>query len=109
MFHVWNVSAAQMSLLRSNPRYADRLFDRYAGGVYLHWNYWCNVADPLQRSFCQAGLDEFPHELVASARERDYAFGLYRLKPTDRHATDRVKERPPGVESPGSQQERTDP
>ena len=45
MFHLWSVSAAQMSLVRSNPRQMEQLFTRYAGGVYLHWNYWCNAAD----------------------------------------------------------------
>ncbi len=91
MFHVWSVSAAQMSQVRGSPRHMEQLFTRYAGGVYLHWNYWCNVADPLQRSFCQAGLDGFPHELVASARERDYDFALYRLKPAEPPLTDMVR------------------
>jgi hypothetical protein len=91
MFHIWRVSAAQMSLIRSNPRQMEQLFTRYAGGVFLHWNYWCNVADPLQKSFCQAGLDGFPHELVASARERDYEYAIYRLQPADRHPSGLLK------------------
>jgi hypothetical protein len=81
MFHLWNLSAAQLSVTRGDPHAIDRLLTRFAGGVYLHWNYWCNVPDPVQNSFCQAGLNDFPHELVESRRERDYKFALYRLRP----------------------------
>ena len=84
MFHVWNVSAAQVSFVRSDPRRTEQLFARYAGGVYLHWNFWCNVPDPMQSSFCGAALDEFPHELVYSRRERDFTFALYKLQPRPR-------------------------
>jgi hypothetical protein len=112
MFHVWGVTAAQMSIVRSDPRRLDGLFARYAGGVYLHWNYWCNVADPLQRSFCQAALDGFPHELVVSGRERDYEFALYRLSPGRdiKRQSFNLWNRSPGVEfQPRSQPERTVP
>ena len=60
MFHVWGVNAGQMSLIVSNPSYLDYLTDRYAGGVYLHWNFWCNVQDPVQREFCRQALENRP-------------------------------------------------
>jgi hypothetical protein len=56
------------------------LATRYAGGVYLHWNFWCNVPDPLQQSFCIQALDGHPAELVTEYREREQRFALYRLK-----------------------------
>jgi len=59
---------------------STRLFDRYAGGVYLHWSFWCNVRDPIQTAFCRKTLDAFPAELVESARERDYQYAMYRLR-----------------------------
>jgi hypothetical protein len=80
MFHMWNVSAAQMSVTRGDPHAIERLQARFAGGVYLHWNYWCNVPDPVQNSFCKAGLNEYPHELVESRRERDFEYALYRME-----------------------------
>jgi hypothetical protein len=80
MFHMWNVSAAQMSVTRGDPHAIQRLQSRFAGGVYLHWNYWCNVPDPVQNSFCKAGLNEYAHELVESRRERDFEYALYRMQ-----------------------------
>ena len=81
MFHIWGVSAAQLSLAKTDTPYVDsQLFSRYAGGVYLHWNFWCNVDDPVQVAYCRDALDQFPHELVSTARERNYQYTLYRLQ-----------------------------
>jgi hypothetical protein len=80
MFHMWNVSAAQMSVTRGDPHAIERLQSRFAGGVYLHWNYWCNVPDPVQNSFCKAGLHEYAHELVESRRERNFEYALYHMQ-----------------------------
>jgi hypothetical protein len=84
MFHVWGVNAGQMSLVATGQRTLDSLVARYGGGgVYLHWNFWCNVADPLQRSFCERALQGGPWELVRQYRERDQMLALYRYrKPT---------------------------
>ena len=80
MFHVWGVNAGQMSLVVANPGYLDYLGSRYAGGVYLHWNFWCNVQDPVQRDFCQKALDLKPIELMREYRERDQRYALYRIQ-----------------------------
>jgi hypothetical protein len=80
LFHVWGVNAAQLSLARTDPAYVrTQLLDRYTGGVYVHWNFWCNVQDVVQVTFCRTALDSFPSELVDSARERDYEYALYKL------------------------------
>lgn len=81
MFHIWKTAAGQMSMVTTDRAAADRLFTRYTGGVYLHWNFWCNVHDQVQNAFCRAVLDIFPHEAVDSRRERDYQYVLYRLQP----------------------------
>jgi hypothetical protein len=82
MFHVWNVNAAQLSIATVSPAYVeDQLFSRYAGGVYIHWNFWCNVDDPVQKSFCHQALAMLPNELVAERRERNYRYALYRAHP----------------------------
>jgi len=81
MFHLWGVNAGQMSLVATNQRDLRFLALRYGGGgVYLHWNFWCNVDDPLQRGFCQRALDAAPWEMIREYRERDQVFALYRLK-----------------------------
>jgi hypothetical protein len=81
MFHIWKTGAGQMSMVTTDRAAVDRLFSRYTGGVYLHWNFWCNVHDQVQNAFCRAMLDTFPHEAVDSRRERDYQYAVYRLQP----------------------------
>jgi hypothetical protein len=80
MFQVWGVNAGQMSLAVTNPAYLDDLVTRYPGGIYLHWNFWCNVQDPIQREFCTKVLALGPAESVREYRERDEHYVLYRLK-----------------------------
>ena len=79
MFHVWGVNAGQMSMIVSNPMYLDHLSGRFAGGIYLHWNFWCNVADRVQREFCRLALSRAPATLSSEYRERDYRYAFYRL------------------------------
>jgi hypothetical protein len=80
MFHVWGVNAGQASLASSDVTYVTEVLSaRYAGGVYFHWNFWCNVADPVQQSFCSGILARFPHQVVREYQERTYTYGLYRL------------------------------
>ena len=74
-------SAAQMSLASTDPGYVERLAARFDGGVYLHWNFWCNVPDPLQAGFCTAMTDRFDLELVQESRTRDFRYALYRVLP----------------------------
>jgi 4-amino-4-deoxy-L-arabinose transferase-like glycosyltransferase len=82
LFHVWGISASQLSLAKVAPAYlSSQYFDRFTGGVYLHWNFWCNVNDDVQTRFCHEALAGFPSEVVASARERTYQYRLYRLTP----------------------------
>jgi 4-amino-4-deoxy-L-arabinose transferase-like glycosyltransferase len=81
VFLVRGVNAAQTSIAQTNePRVAHEFFDRYAGGVYLHWNFWCNVADPSQQAFCNDALKRFEHTLIVEERVRNYRFGLYKLR-----------------------------
>jgi hypothetical protein len=79
MFHVWGVNAGQMSRLVVDPGYLRALAGRYPRGVYLHWNFWCNVQDVVQQEFCQKALATGHFELVREYRERDQRFAMYRL------------------------------
>ncbi len=79
MFHVWGINAGQMSLVVLNPTYVEDLTERFAGGIYLHWNFWCNVQDRTQREFCRLALGRGPATLVSEYRERDQRYAVYRL------------------------------
>jgi hypothetical protein len=79
MFHVWGVNAGQVSIVLNNPSYVDYLITRHAGGVYFHWNFWCNVQVPAQQALCRQILDSKPATLVGEVRDRDQRFGLYRF------------------------------
>jgi hypothetical protein len=83
MFHLWGVNAGQMSLVVNNPGRLQYLQQRYAGGVYLHWNFWCNVADPVQQAICRDAVQTAPTELVSEYRERDQRFALYRFRQSE--------------------------
>jgi hypothetical protein len=79
MFHLWGVNAGQMSLVVDSPSRLEFLAGRYAGGVYLHWNFWCNVAVPVQQEFCRKALALAASHPFKEYRERDQRFGLYRF------------------------------
>lgn len=80
MFHLWGVNAGQMSQILAAPAYAAALERRYAGGVYVHWNFWCNVQDPIQPEICRRAMALGRTELVAESRERDQRYAFYRLR-----------------------------
>jgi hypothetical protein len=56
------------------------LATRYAGGVYFHWNFWCNVQVPAQQELCRQVLKARAAEKVGEIRDRDQRFALYRLQ-----------------------------
>ncbi|MBF0145918.1 MAG: glycosyltransferase family 39 protein [Magnetococcales bacterium] len=82
MFHLWGKNAAQASIALEEPGHTlNYYFSRYRDGVYFHYNFWCNVADPLQNSFCTRLLERNRHELIMEYREWNYRYALYRLLP----------------------------
>jgi hypothetical protein len=79
MFQLWGYSAGQLPLIVQNPAYVRYLSGRYTGGVFIHWNFWCNVQDPVHPEFCRRALELGTVELVRESRERDQRFALYRI------------------------------
>jgi len=80
MFLFWGRSSAQASqLLAYDETGLQGLREEFPGGLYFHYNYWCSVDDPLQKSFCRSILERFSHREIASFKERDYTYVLYRL------------------------------
>lgn len=81
MFLFWGKSAAQASLLaRYDEIRLAELRRRFPGGIFFHFNFWCNVDDPLQTSFCRAILAKFPHREILAFQERTYTYLLYRIE-----------------------------
>jgi hypothetical protein len=80
MFLLWGKNAAQTSLATEQTSYFNRFFSRYPGGIYFHYNFWCNVPDKLQNSFCKNILERYDCTLIKSYKERDYTYELYRIE-----------------------------
>ncbi len=80
MFLLLGKNAAQASAAFYNPEKMNLYFDRYKGGVFFHFNFWCNVSDPVQQKFCTDILDKYEHKRIAGWHEKGYDFILYELK-----------------------------
>ncbi|HEY7816798.1 MAG TPA: glycosyltransferase family 39 protein, partial [Vicinamibacteria bacterium] len=59
MIQVMGRSAAQTSIASYHPGRIDDFFRRFPGGVYFHYNFWCNVDDDVQNDFCRKVLASF--------------------------------------------------
>ena len=81
MFHLWGISAGQAHLALTEPDYVRNSLPRqYSGGVYFHWNFWCNVDDPLRVALCQRVVDGYPDEVILESRVRHYRYAMHQLK-----------------------------
>jgi hypothetical protein len=80
MFHLWGINAGQMSIVLANPSHIEYLGRRYPGGVFLHWNFWCNVTDQSQRNLCRDVMAVKPVEPIREYVERDQRFAFYRYR-----------------------------
>ena len=81
MFQLWGTSAGQMSRVLGNGPVLAYLGNRYPGGVYLHWNFWCNVDDPVQQDICRRALTMGePASVFRERQVRDQRFAFYRIR-----------------------------
>ncbi|MBW2428470.1 MAG: glycosyltransferase family 39 protein [Deltaproteobacteria bacterium] len=94
MFLLWGRDAAQAAV-GMQGEYMDDLFNRYKGGIYFHYNFWCNVDDPSQRSFCQNVLSRYAVKEIKSYQEQNYKFSLYQLDRIDPERSAEMPKRPP--------------
>jgi hypothetical protein len=81
MIQVMGQSAAQASIATYQPALVDDYFRQFEGGVYFHYNFWCNVDDPVQNEFCTSVLKTYSTRVVLDRSERFYRYVLYRLLP----------------------------
>ncbi len=81
MIQVMGRSAVQTSVASYQPDRVDEFFHRFPGGVYFHYNFWCNVNDTVQNEFCRKVLASFKTRVVLEESSGFYRFVLYRLLP----------------------------
>ena len=79
MFHVLGTSSAQTGIAADRPGYVAGLLERYRGGVYFHWGFWCNVQDDVQRDLCRQVTEIYDLEVVAERRHWYQHYLLYRV------------------------------
>jgi hypothetical protein len=72
-------SAIQSASETSNPGTVEQRLYRFKGGVYLHYGYWSNVNDPVEREFTANILNRYEYEIVREYYYRDYKYGLYKI------------------------------
>lgn len=80
MFLLWGANAAQTSTLTYNRDRMNFFFGRYGQNVYFHYNYWCNVDNPVQRKFCDDMLTIYDCEKISYYTVQNKTFALYRIK-----------------------------
>ena len=79
MFLLWGQNAIQTYAGVNNPDLIRDLMEKYQGHVYFHFNYWCNTMDERNQNLCKAIIDRYSLEEIATAREQNYEYGLYRM------------------------------
>ncbi|MCX5855486.1 MAG: hypothetical protein NTZ24_13115, partial [Deltaproteobacteria bacterium] len=79
MFLIWGQSAIQTHVGVHNPEIIRNLMDRYQGHVYFHYNFWCNTPTDGNRQLCEVVMARYNMEEIASASEKTYRYGLYKM------------------------------
>jgi len=72
-------SAIQSASETYNPGTVERHLYRFKGGVYVHYNYWSNLNDPVQREFTENIFNKYNYEIIKEYYYRDYKYGLYKI------------------------------
>jgi len=81
MWHVFGASALQTSFVTYRPAHVDQLFRRFPGGVYFHYNFWCEAGDATQASFCTDLLATYETRVIHETSHGFKRFVLYRMLP----------------------------
>jgi hypothetical protein len=80
LFLFWGRSAAQASILAGcDQARLESWKAQFPGGIFFHFNFWCNVNDPVQQSFCARILEKFRHHEVLKFGARNYTYILYKI------------------------------
>ena len=78
MFHLSGSECGAAVDCHADPTVQNDLMARYTGGVFVHWNFWCNVSILCRiRSAGRAGSIPL---IVREYRERTYRYAIYHLR-----------------------------
>ena len=79
MFLLWNQNTIQTYAGINNPGLIKNLMKKYQGHVYFHYNYWCNTKNDRNQRLCRGIKERYRLTAVATAKEQDYEYGLYKM------------------------------
>ncbi|MCM0605398.1 MAG: glycosyltransferase family 39 protein [Xanthomonadaceae bacterium] len=86
MWLILGVSSAQSSILShllDQPlilRNQIRVWRKnYPGGIFFHWNFWCNTMDKVQVTFCQKIINGFKHKKVFEQVLNNKPYSVYEI------------------------------
>jgi len=80
MWLIWKKNAAQAATAIANrDRIVNYFLPAFSGGVYFHWNYWCEAPLPRQTHICKAIERHYHLELIKEFKDHAFRFALYRV------------------------------
>lgn len=79
VFLLHGYSAVQTRAGLDAPSLILKNRQRYNGHVYFYYNYWCNTRSQRNITLCSAIRDKYILTPVASAKEQDFDYVLYRI------------------------------
>jgi len=86
MFLLWGQNSIQTYSGIEEPELIKQLIGKYQGHVYFHYNYWCNTKNIRNIRLCDAIKEKYVLTEVATAREQDHKYGLYKISLKDEEA-----------------------
>lgn len=72
-------NAAIMHFIDNEEPSTRHFFERYSGGVYLDWTYWCATTEEYRKN-CQRIVDRYDSEIVQTMTRDRMEFKLIRLR-----------------------------
>ncbi len=82
VFLLHKKSAAQAYIETNKPGTIETYMQQFRGGVFVDFNYWSNVEDPIQRGFTEYILKSYTYEVIREYHCRNYLYGLYKITGT---------------------------
>lgn len=79
IFSLQRTNTAQMHIPVHEIRKEVDFAEKYPGGIYFHWNYWCNTGDEPS-TYCKILMERYDWELLKERRARDQRYALYRMR-----------------------------
>ncbi|MBN1700025.1 MAG: glycosyltransferase family 39 protein [Spirochaetales bacterium] len=79
MFLIHKQSAVQTSSETYRPGIIEYHRQRFNDNVYIHYNYWSNFPNDLQRGFTELILNKYKYEIIKEYYYKQYKYGLYKI------------------------------